>query len=161
MVGPLSVDAGLLTPDAVRLGCRAASKRDAIGLCGRVLVELGAVDEPYVESMQERERSVSTFIGRGVAIPHGTAKSRLHLRRTALAVLQFPDGIDWGDDEVSLCIALAADGDERVDLLFSLATMSLDEQRIAGLRHASDAATVIALLQLNADEISAEPTCHG
>ena len=51
--------------------------------------------------MLEREKSVSTFIGEGVAIPHGTDESRALVRRTTLGVLQFPDGVDWDGNTVT------------------------------------------------------------
>jgi mannitol/fructose-specific phosphotransferase system IIA component len=141
----LLADNGVLTADAVRLGLPARDKADAIDQCGAVLVGVGAVDQPYVAAMHEREHTVSTFVGQGTAIPHGSAVARQHVRRTAVAVLQFPRGVDWGGDRVSICVAIAADGDEHSHLLSTLATMLLDERRIAELRHARDAATVMRL----------------
>ncbi|MFC0435331.1 PTS sugar transporter subunit IIA [Kutzneria buriramensis] len=137
-------DNGILTTDTVRLGVTARDKADAIDQCGAVLVEVGAVDLPYVAAMHERERTVSTFVGQGTAIPHGSAAARQHVRRTAVAVLQFPHGVDWDGDHVSICVAIAADGDEHSHLLSTLATMLLDERRITELRHARDAASVIS-----------------
>ncbi len=84
--------ASVLGADAVRLGLTAADKEDALRQCGAVLVEIGAVEPPYAEAILERERSVSTYMGEGVAIPHGTDESRMHINRAALAFLQFPDG---------------------------------------------------------------------
>lgn len=145
----------MLTADAVHLGLRAVDKADAISQCGRVLLALGAVEQPYLPAMHERETLVSTYIGEQVAIPHGTDPSRQHVLRTALAVLQFPDGVDWDGDDVRLCIAIAADGDQHVALLSSLATILLTPGRAEELRTATDVATVLRLLHSTDEEISA------
>jgi mannitol/fructose-specific phosphotransferase system IIA component len=154
-VGNLAADPGVLTADAVRLGLRATDKADAISQCGRVLLELGAVEEPYLAAMHERETSVSTYIGEEVAIPHGTDPSRRHVLRTALAVLQFPDGVDWDGNRVRLCIAIAADCNQHVALLSSLATILLTPGKAEELRTATEVAAVLALLHSSDEEISA------
>src|SRR5919106_2116588 len=104
----------LLSPEAVRLGLRAADRFDAVRQSGDVLVEIGSVEPAYVEAMLEREHSMSTALGEGFAIPHGTDESRQWIIQTRLAFLQFPQGIDWGDDQVFVCVAIAAVGDEHV-----------------------------------------------
>ena len=139
----------MLRPEAIRLGLAAGGMTDAIVQCGRVLVEIGAVDEPYIAAMVEREEGVSTFVGRGVSIPHGTDTSRQYVRRTAMAVLQFPDGVDWNGDTVSVCVAIAAAGDEHVGLMSTLAQLLLDERQAQQLRTATDPATVLGLLRLD------------
>jgi mannitol/fructose-specific phosphotransferase system IIA component len=146
---------GVLTADSVRLGLRAANKREAIDQCGLLLLELGAVEEPYLAAMHERELAVSTYIGEGVAIPHGTDASRRHVLRTTLGVLQYPDGVDWDGARVSLCITIAADGDQHVSLLSSLARILQEPGRANELRQASDADTVLALLAPTRKEMSA------
>jgi mannitol/fructose-specific phosphotransferase system IIA component len=145
----------VLTADAVRLGLTATDKADAISQCGRVLLEVGAVEEPYLPAMHERETSMTTYIGEEVAIPHGTDPSRRHVLRTALAVLQFPDGIDWDGNRVRLCIAIAADGNQHVALLSSLATILLTPGRAEELRTATDVGTVLTLLHSSDEEITA------
>jgi PTS system mannitol-specific IIA component/phosphocarrier protein FPr len=147
--------ADVLTADAVRLGLRAADKHDAISQCGQVLLAIGAVEAPYLPAMHERETSISTYIGEQVAIPHGTDASRAHVLRTAIAVLQFPDGVDWDGNDVRLCIAIAADGDQHVKLLSALATILLTPGKGEQLRGATDVATVLTLLHQTDEEISA------
>jgi mannitol/fructose-specific phosphotransferase system IIA component len=131
----------------VRLGRTATDRADAIEQTGAVLVEIGAVDPAYVPAMHEREESVPTFIGEGVAIPHGTDASRALVRRSALAVLQFPEGVDWGGQDVRLCVGIAASGDEQVGVLSALARVLMDPEKAAALRTADDAATVVAILR--------------
>ena len=140
--------ADLLTGDAIRLHERAGSRDEAIRRCGRVLVEIGAVAPAYVEAMLAREQSVTTYVGEGVAIPHGTLNSKESVRRDALAVLRFPDGVDWDGFDVRVCVAIAAAGDGHVDILASLAEILLDPGQAARLRAATDPADVLDLLIL-------------
>jgi PTS system mannitol-specific IIA component len=136
----------LLARDAIRLDERAGSRDEAIRRCGAVLVEIGAVGPPYVAAMLERETSVSTYIGEGVAIPHGTLHSKEAVHRDALAVLRFPDGVDWGGEDVRVCVAIAAAGDGHVEILAQLAGVLMDPDQAARLRAATDPADVLDLL---------------
>ena len=138
--------ADLLSIDAIRLHERAGSRDEAIRRCGEVLVAVGAVSEAYVEAMLAREQSVSTYIGEGVAIPHGTLNSKESVRRDSLAVLRFPDGVDWDGNDVRVCVAIAAAGDGHIDILASLAEVLMDPDQAAALRNATDADFVIRLL---------------
>lgn len=141
-----------LSAQAIRLGCTASSREDAIDQVGRVLLEIGAVSAEYLPAMHEREQSVSTFIGAAVAIPHGTDASREFVRRTSLAVLQFPEGVDWGGHDVRMCVGIAANGSEQVGILSALAHVLLDDDKAAELRSAADAETVIRLLKTIGEE---------
>jgi len=136
----------LLEPQAVRLGLRAADRMDAVAQAGEVLLEIGAVEPPYLEAMVERERSLSTFLGEGFALPHGTDASRTHVRRPAIAVLQFPDGVDWGAGQVQVAIAVASASDEHVRILAEVASVISDPERARQLRMASDPRDVLELL---------------
>lgn len=140
-------DSQVLPRDGIRLGLTAADKWDAIRQCGAVLKELGAVEDGYPDTMLEREKSVSTFIGEGVAIPHGTDESRALVRRTTLGVLQFPGGVDWDGQTVTICVAIAAKGDEHVTVLSSLAQILMDPAQAERLRTSSSVDAVYELLE--------------
>ncbi|MFG3558642.1 PTS sugar transporter subunit IIA [Micromonospora sp. NPDC047557] len=141
--------AELLARDAIRLDERAGSRDEAIRRCGAVLVEVGAVAPAYVDAMLARERSVSTYIGEGVAIPHGTLNSKESVQRDALAVLRFPDGVDWDGFDVRVCVAIAAAGDGHVDILAQLASVLMDPAQAQRLRESTSADDVIAILEGN------------
>jgi PTS system mannitol-specific IIA component len=111
-----------------------------------VLVTSGSVTEGYVDAMVERERSVSTFVGEGVAIPHGTLAGRDLVTRDALCVVQFPEGVDWHGDEIVMCIGIAARGDGHVPILARLAELLMEPDRADALRTATTAGDVVALL---------------
>jgi len=138
----------LLSPEAVRLGLRASDRFDAVRQSGDVLVEIGSVEPAYVEAMLKREHSMSTALGEGFAIPHGTDESRQWIIQTRLAFLQFPQGIDWGDDHVFVCVAIAAVGDEHVGLLARLAQVLVVPEQAARLRMAGRVDDVLSILEL-------------
>lgn len=138
--------ATLLTIDAVRLGCAAGDRFEAVAQAGELLIEIGAVEPGYADAMQERERSLSSYVGEGFAIPHGTDESRALVRRGALAFLQYPSGIDWDGDEVRACVAIAVASDEHVGVMAQLARVMLDPDAADELRTTDDPARVLALL---------------
>ncbi len=145
----------LLDPRAVRLTESAATRNDAIRGCGRALVEVGAVAPSYADAMLERERTISTYIGEGVAIPHGTLAGKELVHRDALAFLRFPDGVDWDGEPVQVCVGIAARGNGHVALLSELAAILLDPDRARALREANTVDDVIRLLQPATEEDSA------
>jgi mannitol PTS system EIIA component len=141
----------LLRPEAIRLDCRAADRFDAVRQCGGVLVEAGHVADAYVDAMVEREHTLSTYLGEGFAIPHGTDASREHVRHAGLAVLRFPAGVDWDGYEVRVAVGVASASDEHVAVLRELATVLADPERAARLRDATDSAVVLELLSVKAE----------
>lgn len=144
----------LLDRDAVRLGLRASDRFEAIAQAGQALADIGAVDSPYIEAMAERERSLSTYLGEGFALPHGTDASRVHVRRAAIAVLQFPDGVDWGGQPVHVAIAVASASDEHVAILAQVAGVMSDAASATRLREATDPGEVLELLAVEAEVAS-------
>lgn len=144
--------AGLLAREAIRLDARAAGRDHAVRVCGQVLVDAGAVEPGYIDAMLERERSISTYLGEGVAIPHGTNEGRDLIHRDALAVVRFPDGADWNGDRVAVCIAIAARGGGHMEILAELAEILMDPDRARALREAAEPEQVLALLAPRAQE---------
>jgi mannitol PTS system EIIA component len=142
----------LIAREAVRLDEHAEDKWAAVRLCGRVLVETGAVAEEYVEAMVEREQTISTHIGEGVAIPHATLAGKEAVLRDALTVVRFPETVDWDGAPVTVAIGIAAKGDGHIAILAELAQVLLDPDRAAGLRAASTVDEVLALLTPTPDE---------
>jgi mannitol PTS system EIIA component len=138
----------LLVEEAIRLDCRAADRLDAVRQCGAALLEAGSVEPPYVDAMLEREHTLSTYLGEGFAMPHGTNESRRHVRRAGLAVLRFPDGVDWDGEDVRVAVAVASASDEHVTILSRLASVLSDPDRAAQLRGADDPGVVLELLSL-------------
>lgn len=144
--GPPTPAAGVLVREAIRLAQHAEDKWDALRQSGALLEELGAVEEGYAAAILEREGQISTYMGEGVSIPHGTDQSRSLVRRTALGFLQYPDGVDWDGETVYLCIPIAASGDEHVGVLSALANVLVEPDSAAALRNATEVDDVLARL---------------
>lgn len=142
----------LLAADSIRLTGTAADRFDAVQQCGRALLEAGAVDETYIDAMLQREHSVSTFVGEGVAIPHGTLAGKESVRQDAIVVLRFPDGVDWDGNDVRVCVGIAAAGGGHIALLSQLAEILLDPAKAEQLREATDPQQVYALLTPDPDD---------
>jgi PTS system mannitol-specific IIA component len=136
----------LLDRRAIKLAETAVDRDDAIRRTGEALVAIGAVEPGYVDTMLAREQSISTYVGEGVAIPHGTLGGKDLVKRDALSVLRFPGGVDWDGEPVVLCVGIAAKGDGHVELLAALAEVLLDEDQARELREATEPETVIRLL---------------
>ncbi|GAA3410273.1 PTS sugar transporter subunit IIA [Streptosporangium vulgare] len=141
-----------LDPRAIRLTASATDRDDAIRQCGEALLAVGAVESAYVATMLERERSISTYVGEGVAIPHGTLAAKDAVRHDAISVVRFPGGVDWDGDQVTVCIGIAAKGDGHVRLLAELAQILMDPDQARTLREATEVAEVVRLLQPNEED---------
>jgi mannitol PTS system EIIA component len=136
----------LLDRDAIVTDCTDQDRMTAVRRAGDILARIGAVRAGYADAMVEREDIFSSYIGEGVAMPHGTDASRALVERTALCYLRFPDGLDWDGQRVTIAIAIAARGDEHMAVLGALARVLSDPTRAAALRAAEDPDTILALL---------------
>ena len=142
----------LLEESAIRLTAHADSRDDAIRQAGQALLDVGAIDASYIDAMLERENSVSTFVGEGVAIPHGTLAGKESVKKDALSVIRFPDGVDWDGNPVSVAVGIAAKGNGHIALLSQLATILLDPEKAEALRSATTSDAVYELLAATDDD---------
>ncbi len=140
------MDGSLLDESSIVLDGGSASRSEAITRAGELLVAAGAVDTAYVASMHEREESVSTAMGNGLAIPHGTNEAKSGVSRTALSFVRYPQGLDWGGREVKFVIGIAAVGNEHLKLLARIAEVFTDPEQVRSLEAASSPAEVLAVL---------------
>lgn len=128
-----------LRPEDVRTNLTAVDKYTAIRMAGRQLVSRGCVEEDYIDAMLAREDVVTTYIGEGVAIPHGVGSAKQFIKKTGLAVLQFPDGVPFGDELAYLVVGIAGLEEEHLPILQALAGIMLDEDRIDAIKRSTDA----------------------
>ena len=131
----------------VQLHTRAESKTDAIRKVGNLLVESGHIKPGYIDSMLGREKVANTFLGNGIAIPHGLPKDRELILRTGIAVTQIPAGVEWNPGEiVYLVVGIAARSDEHIEILTNLTHVLDDEklvQRLSTTENAEDIFTCL------------------
>ncbi|MCA3901475.1 fused PTS fructose transporter subunit IIA/HPr protein [Vibrio vulnificus] len=145
-----------LTSSDITLQQSADNKFDAIKSIAAALTAKGLVEQGYVEGMLNREAQNSTFLGNGIAIPHGTTDTRDLVQNTGVAVHHFPHGVEWGDgNKVYLAIGIAAKSDEHLGILKQLTKVLSADGVEARLQQATTEQEIIALLngeiQLEAD----------
>jgi len=139
------------------IGLPSISKEAAITYVGELLVERGHVAPSYLDAMLLREETVSTYLGNGVAMPHGTFESRDAVVSTGIVVAQFPDGIDWGSGTAHLVIGLAAVGDDHVNVLSHIAEALQDEDVAEQLWQTTDLEFVYQVLTAGGADDEADP----
>ena len=131
-------ETSILKSDNIILGLSSESKEDAIERAGKILVKEGYVKNNYIAAMQEREKIVSTYIGMGIAIPHGVGEAKKEVEKSGIVVLQYPDGVVFGDDLAYLVIGIAGVGDDHLEILSNIATSLEDETLVDKLKNTSD-----------------------
>ncbi len=130
---------GVLKLSSIVLSGSASDQSSAIDEAGRLLVDAGAVDAGYVGSMHDREKSVSTYMGNFLAIPHGTNEAKGLIQSSAISVVRYPTGIDWNGNPVKFVIGIAGANDEHLELLSKIAEVFLDPDAVASLEKATSA----------------------
>ena len=130
----------------IYVGAAAADKWEAIRAAGRVLVEGGYVDESYVEAMVEREKLTTTYLGMGLAIPHGTQQAKDSVKRTGLSVIQYPEGVDFDGEKAYLVVGIAGVGDEHLELLARVSEALDDEQTLEKLKNSTNPQDIYEVL---------------
>ncbi len=144
---PAIASSQILSADLVRLAARPANKEAAIREAAKMLVAAGRIDPAYVESMMRREAAADTFLGHGVAIPHGMIEDRAMVRQIGLAILQVPEGVAWNEGQTArLVVAIAAQSDAHIDILRRLTRLLQDEAALDALTRTADPREIVAAL---------------
>ena len=138
----------ILTKENIVLGADLDSQDEAIRRAGEILVQNGYVEEKYIDSMFEREKSVSTFMGNAVAIPHGTSDSKQWVEKSGLSILTVPEGVEYGDGNIAmLIIGIAGKGDEHLEILSNIAQVCSDEENVAKIVQAETKEELLAFFE--------------
>ena len=136
-----------LSESNIHLNANAADKQQAIEMAASALVQTDNVENGYLQGMLARELQTSTFLGNGIAIPHGTLDTRSMVKKTGVQVFQFPQGIEWGEGNIAyVVIGIAARSDEHLSLLRQLTHVLSDEDTAAKLAKITDIAEFRAIL---------------
>ena len=135
----------ILARESVVLTGSATTRDAAIDEAGRLLLARGAVDEGYIAAMHEREESVSTYMGSFLAIPHGTNAAKDHIRKSAVSVIRYPEGIDWNGKQVKFVVGVAGINNEHLHILSSIAKVFTNKEQVARLEAADSVDEVLDL----------------
>jgi PTS system mannitol-specific IIC component len=138
----------VLSPTSIVLGGTATSRDAAIEEAGQLLVVAGAVDASYVAAMHERETSVSTYMGNGLAIPHGTNEAKPSIRRTAISFVRYDEPVDWNGKPAEFVIGIAGAGEDHNAVLARIAKTFTDAEQVARLREARTPEEVLAVIDV-------------
>ncbi|EHQ0404057.1 fused PTS fructose transporter subunit IIA/HPr protein [Salmonella enterica subsp. enterica serovar Alachua] len=136
-----------LSVQDIHPGEQAGNKEETIRQIAAALAQAGNVAGGYVDGMLAREQQTSTFLGNGIAIPHGTTDTRDQVLKTGVQVFQFPQGVTWGEGQVAyVAIGIAASSDEHLGLLRQLTHVLSDDSVAEQLKSATTAEELRALL---------------
>ena len=126
----------VLALDSIRLTGTATTRDEAIAEAGELLVAVGAVQPQYIDAMHERETSVSTYMGNGLAIPHGTNEAKGSILRTGISFVRFPEPIDWNGKPAEFVVGIAGAGNDHLALLNQIAQVFIKPDQVERLRAA-------------------------
>lgn len=138
---------GIFSKDKVRLNVQVSDKNEAIRLAGQLLVDAGHVPQEYTDKMIERDTVGSTYLGNGVAMPHGTNESKSLIRSTGISILTVPGGVDWGGETAKLIIGLAAVGNDHMEILSNMAVLISDDDEMARILEAGSEEELLELFE--------------
>ena len=141
----------VLLKESILTGQSFSSKEEATIMAGELLLENGYIEKEYIDSMLEKldTQSFATYIGNGVAIPHGLADGSKFVRHTGISVIQVPEGIHWNEEVAYVIVGIAANSDDHMGVLSALADAIEDEEDAKKLWRESSAENIYNLLSVN------------
>ena len=119
----------VLKKEGIKTGLKSVDKETAIRAAGQLLCDLGFANEDYIQAMVDRENMVSTYMGMGVAIPHGTSNAKETVKKSGIVVMQYPEGVDFGD--------------EHLEILGNIVASLEDEELLETLKKNADVDTIM------------------
>lgn len=135
-----------LSVQDIHPGQQAGNKEEAIRQVAAALVSAGNVADGYVNGMLAREQQTSTFLGNGIAIPHGTTDTRDGAERLAFRCFSSRRASPGEGQTAYVAIGIAASSDEHLGLLRQLTHVLSDDAVAAQLQSATTAEELRALL---------------
>ncbi|PIE80729.1 MAG: hypothetical protein CSA10_01480 [Cardiobacteriales bacterium] len=137
-----------LKTELIKLNANPTDKTEAIKVIAQLFVDADCTTAEYLSGMLAREEQENTYLGKGVAIPHGTPEVRDQIKETSIAVMQIPQGLEWGEDgePVHLAIGIAANSDEHLQILGKLVRILNNQEQLDTLINTDDASVIQAAL---------------
>lgn len=141
------MDKLILNENNVLLNVATEPKFSAIERVGNLLVQNGYVQKEYIEGMKKRETDVTTYIGNGIAIPHGLPEYTRYIKKSGIVVAQYPKGVSFGEGNIAyLVIGIAGQNDEHVDILSNIALVCQYKENVDMLKNAATREEIIRIL---------------
>ena len=136
----------VLSIEQVRIHPGGATQAEAMKEAADILAAAGAVTDAYYDAMQQREATVSTYMGNELAIPHGTNETKDAILDSALSFVRYDGGVDWDGQNVSFVVGIAGKGDEHLEILSQIALIFSEDDDVARLKAAATPEELLALL---------------
>ncbi|MDF2634823.1 MAG: phosphoenolpyruvate-dependent sugar phosphotransferase system 2 [Pelosinus sp.] len=138
----------VFSADKIVMNAKISNKQEAITLAGQLLVQGEHVTDSYIEKMFEREELMTTYIGNGVAIPHGTNESKEFIKSSGISIIQVPNGVDFGNGNIAyLIIGIAGIGDEHLEILSNIAIACSEEENVKIIVNATTKEEIIEIFE--------------
>ncbi|GAE36877.1 PTS sugar transporter subunit IIA [Halalkalibacter akibai] len=138
----------ILSKENILLNEKVDTRENAIKKTGELLVSRGYVEPSYIDRMLEREQLTSTYMGNFVAIPHGTEEGKQAVKESGIAIIQVPEGVEFGEGNVvKLLIGIAGKGDEHLDILSQIAIVCSEEENVEQIVSATSPEEIMALFE--------------
>lgn len=138
----------LFCENNIKLNASFDTKEDAIKAAGEILYNGGYVEKEYIQDMLNREKIVTTYVGNGLAIPHGIANSEKSILYSGLSFIQIPNGVSFGDEKAYSIIGIAGKDGEHLELLGKIAMIFFNVQKAGRFKQATSKKEILALLTL-------------
>ncbi|MFV5370935.1 phosphoenolpyruvate--protein phosphotransferase [Acinetobacter pittii] len=136
-----------LEPRHIHMNQHAVDKKHALQCLVDILVKDGLVTPDYITGLISREQQSATYLGQGIAIPHGTPQSREFILETGIRLAHFPEGIIWdGENRIYLAVVIAAKSDEHLQVL-QILTRALMHDVSEQVKNAKQPEQIIEILQ--------------
>lgn len=141
------MDINVLNEANIILNVKSETKYEAIERVGNLLVKNGYVEEPYLKGMRMREDDITTYIGNGIAIPHGMNEFIKFINHSGIVVAQYPEGVDFGEGNTAyIVIGIAGKNNDHLDILSKIAIVCLDENNVKRLVNSKNKQDIINIL---------------
>lgn len=138
----------VLAKENIKLKVGSENKNEAIERVGNILLSGGYVTPQYIDGMKAREAKFTTYIGNGIAIPHGVNEYKKEILETGIVIAQYPDGVDFGSGNTAyIVIGIAGKGDEHLEILTKIALVVQDLKNVERLRNANDVEEIISIIE--------------
>lgn len=138
----------ILSIGQVRIHSTGATREEAMKEAADILEAAGAVTSGYYDAMQQREETVSTYMGNELAIPHGTNETKDTILDSALSVVRYDGGVDWDGSPVAFVIGIAGKGDEHLEILSQIALIFAEEDEVEALKRLQTPEELFAALSV-------------
>ena len=128
-----------------------SSKEEATIMAGEILLKNGYIEKEYIDSMLEKleTQSFATYIGNGVAIPHGMAEGSKHVNHTGISVIKVPEGVLWNEEMAYVIVGIAANSNDHMGVLSALADAIEEEDDAKKLWKETSTENIFNLLSMS------------